>query len=67
MLLQGACAARLGRKLRYCPFIVVALYIENSGRVTRYFPFQRARYNIVKSYAAWFVFNSATGQGVKWC
>jgi hypothetical protein len=23
------------------PFIVVALYIENSGRVTRYFVFQR--------------------------
>ncbi|KAI0249462.1 hypothetical protein BJV78DRAFT_696849 [Lactifluus subvellereus] len=40
MLLQAACVARLGR-LSYNPFIVVALYIENSGRMTRYFLFQR--------------------------
>ncbi|KAI0248060.1 kinase-like domain-containing protein [Lactifluus subvellereus] len=40
MLLQAACMARLGR-LFYNPFIVVALYIENSGQVTRYFLFQR--------------------------
>jgi hypothetical protein len=41
MLLQAACAARLGYMLRNKPFIVVALYIENSGKVTRYFVFQR--------------------------
>jgi hypothetical protein len=41
MLLQAACVARLGRMLYDNPFIVVALYIENSGRVTRYFVFQR--------------------------
>ncbi len=41
MLLQAACVARLGRLLHDNPFIVVALYIENSGRVTRYFVFQR--------------------------
>jgi hypothetical protein len=41
MLLQAACAARLGRQIYNNPFIVVALYIENSGRVTRYFIFQR--------------------------
>ncbi|KAH9964027.1 hypothetical protein BJV74DRAFT_304161 [Russula compacta] len=40
MLLQAACAARLGRKSYEDPFIVVALYIEKSGRVTRYFLFQ---------------------------
>ena len=41
MLLQAACAARLGRMSYENPFIVVALYIEKSGRVTRYFLFQR--------------------------
>jgi hypothetical protein len=41
MLLQAACAARLGYLSYNNPFIVVALYIENSGRVTRYFLFQR--------------------------
>ncbi|KAI0254966.1 hypothetical protein BJV78DRAFT_807834 [Lactifluus subvellereus] len=41
MLLQAACAARLGHLSYNHPFIVVALYIENSGRVTRYFLFQR--------------------------
>jgi hypothetical protein len=41
MLLQAACAARLGRVLCNKPFIVVALYIENTGAVTRYFVFQR--------------------------
>ncbi|KAI0249558.1 hypothetical protein BJV78DRAFT_667522 [Lactifluus subvellereus] len=41
MLLQAACAARLGRQSYDYPFIVVALYIENSGRVRRYFLFQR--------------------------
>jgi len=41
MLLQAACAARLGRLSYNNPFIAVALYIENSGRVTRYFVFQR--------------------------
>jgi hypothetical protein len=39
MLLQAACAVRLGNSLR-CgkgdPFIVMALYISNSGSVTRY-------------------------------
>ena len=40
MLLQAACAARLGRHLYNDLFIVVALYIQNSGRVTRYFVFQ---------------------------
>jgi len=51
MLLQAACAARLGRHnerffiklaLYKEPFIVVALYIENCGRVTRYFVFHNA-------------------------
>ena len=41
MFLQAACAARLGRQLYKKPFIVVALYIENCGTVTRYFVFQR--------------------------
>jgi hypothetical protein len=41
MLLQAACAARLGRVLCNKPFIVVAMYIENTGTVTRYFVFQR--------------------------
>ena len=41
MLLQAACAARLGCHFYEEPFIVVALYIENCGRVTRYFVFQR--------------------------
>jgi hypothetical protein len=41
MLLHAACAARLGYLSYNYPFIVVALYIENSGRVTRYFLFQR--------------------------
>ena len=41
MLLQAACVARLGHLLYDNPFIVVALYIENSGRATRYFVFQR--------------------------
>jgi hypothetical protein len=41
MLLQAASAARLGYLLYGNPFIVVALYIESSGRVTRYFLFQR--------------------------
>jgi hypothetical protein len=40
MLLQAACVARLGRKFYDDPFIVVALYIENTGRVTRYILFQ---------------------------
>jgi hypothetical protein len=41
MLLQAACAPDLGACRYNNPFIVVALYIENSGRVTRYFVFQR--------------------------
>ena len=41
MLLQAACAARLGCMSYKNPFIVVALYIENSGMVTQYFVFQR--------------------------
>lgn len=41
MLLQAACAARLGRLVCNKPFIVVALYIENTGKVTRYLLFQR--------------------------
>ena len=41
MLYQAACAARLGRRSYNDPFIVVALYIQNSGRVRRYFVFQR--------------------------
>ena len=40
MLLQAACMARLGRHMFKQPFIVFALYIENSGQVTRYFVFQ---------------------------
>jgi hypothetical protein len=41
MLLQAACAARLGRHFYNDLFIVVALYIETTGMVTRYFVFQR--------------------------
>jgi hypothetical protein len=41
MLLQAACAARLGYLSYNSPFIVVALYIESTGMVTRYFLFQR--------------------------
>ena len=41
MLLQGACVARLGYNFFGPPFIVVALYIEKSGSVQRYFLFQR--------------------------
>jgi hypothetical protein len=41
MLLRAASAARLGRLSYNNPFIVVAIYIEKSGRVTRYFVFQR--------------------------
>ena len=40
MLLQGACAARLGRKIYERPFIVMALYIKNNGSVIRYLLFQ---------------------------
>jgi hypothetical protein len=40
MLLQGACAARVGRKIYGRPFIVMAVYIRNSGIVTRYLLFQ---------------------------
>ena len=40
MLLQAACVARLGCQSYNKPYIVVALYIENSGRVTRYLVFQ---------------------------
>jgi hypothetical protein len=40
-IVDCTCAARLGRLSYNNPFIVVALYIENSGRVTRYFLFQR--------------------------
>jgi hypothetical protein len=40
MLLQAACMARLGRQMFKQPFIVFALYIENSGLVTRYLVFQ---------------------------
>ncbi len=41
MLLQAVCTARLGRCLfNDNPFMVVALYIENTSRVTRYFVFQ---------------------------
>jgi hypothetical protein len=47
MLLRAACAARLGRRSYNDPFIVVALYIENSGRVRRYFVFQRDDTDIV--------------------
>jgi hypothetical protein len=41
MLLHAACAARLGYLSYNDPFIVVALYNKISGRVTRYFLFQR--------------------------
>ena len=41
MLLHAACAARLGYLSYNNPFIVVALYVENTGRVSRYFLFQR--------------------------
>ena len=47
MLLQGACVARLGCQLNDKPHIVVALYIENCGRVTRYLLFQQGRANAV--------------------
>jgi hypothetical protein len=40
MLLRAACAARLGRHFYNDLFIVVALYIKNSGTVKRYFVFQ---------------------------
>jgi hypothetical protein len=40
MLLQAACMARLGRLFYNKLFIVVALYIDNTGEVTRYFVFQ---------------------------
>ena len=40
MLLQSACAARVGRKIYGRPFIVMALYIQNNGIVTRYLLFQ---------------------------
>jgi hypothetical protein len=43
MLHQAAWAARLGRRSYNGPFIVMALYIENSGRVTRYFVFNAMR------------------------
>ena len=41
MLLQAACAARLGHMCYDEPFIVMALYIENTGKVTQYLVFQR--------------------------
>jgi hypothetical protein len=41
MLFQATCAARLGRQIYNNTFIVVALYIETSGKVTRYFILQR--------------------------
>jgi hypothetical protein len=41
MLLHAACVARLGRALYNHPFIVVALYIKNDGKVKQYFVFQR--------------------------
>lgn len=40
MLLQGACAARLGRNIYDRPFIVMALYIKSDGSVMRYLLFQ---------------------------
>jgi hypothetical protein len=40
MLLQAACVARFGRQSYGKPYIVVALYIENTGRVTRYLIFE---------------------------
>jgi len=40
MLLQAACMARLWRHMFKQPFIFFALYIQNSGQVTRYFVFQ---------------------------
>jgi len=41
MLLHAACVARLGRRLlKGDSFIVVALYVENTGSVTRYLVFQ---------------------------
>ena len=47
MLLQGACAARLGRKVYKRPFIVMALYIKNDGSVKRYFLYQGGDDNMV--------------------
>jgi hypothetical protein len=41
MLLQAKCAAQVGCRLYNNPFIVMAMYIEKSGKVTRYFVFQR--------------------------
>jgi hypothetical protein len=40
MLLQAACVARFGCQSYGKPYIVVALYIEKNGRVTRYLVFQ---------------------------
>jgi hypothetical protein len=40
MLVQGACAARLGYNFYKRRFIVMALYIKKSGSVQRYFLFQ---------------------------
>ena len=40
MLLQAACVARLGRLAFDKPFIVMALYIDYAGMVTRYLVFQ---------------------------
>ena len=47
MILQGACAARLGRKIYKRPFIVMALYIKNDGSVKRYFLYQGGDDNMV--------------------
>ena len=40
MLLQAACVAWLGCLFYIAPFIILALYIKNSGRVKWYFVFQ---------------------------
>ena len=40
MLLQGACAARAGRKIYKRSSLVMALYIKNNGIVERYLLFQ---------------------------
>jgi len=40
MLLQAACMARLGRLAYDKPFIVMALYIDYTGMVTRHLVFQ---------------------------
>ena len=49
MLIRTACAARLGSFCYDDPFIVVVLCVDNTGRVTWYFSFQRDRRDFKQS------------------